>query len=158
MSKNNAGLLTFRVKVHNFNADMSLEKLGQILHDAIDAKTLETIQEHTKDQQWIYEIEAYAKLDGDNKHSSIGQNLKNIENADFLTFETAAAAYQIGLPNGRILRLLKEEDGLPIVEIIAKTLLPLDTTQRAIDNLIEKGEIQGLISDEGIPKYYIKER
>ena len=158
MSKNNAGVLTFRVIVRNFNADLPLEKLGQLLHDTIDQTTLETIQEHTKDQQWIYEVEAYAKHDGDNKHSSIGHNLKNIENADFLTFETPAAAYQIGLPNERILRLLKEEDGLQIVEIIAKTLLPLDTTQRAIDNLIEKGEIQGLISHEGIPKYYIKER
>ena len=84
MSKNNAGVLTLRVVVHNFNADMSLDKLGEHLHDALDAATLSIIKQHTKDEKWMYEIEAFSKPDDDNRHGGIGYNVKNRGNEDFL--------------------------------------------------------------------------
>ena len=66
MLKKNAGILTLRVTVHNFNADMSLDKLGEQLHDALDAAVLSLFQEHTKDEKWMYEIEAFSKPDSKN--------------------------------------------------------------------------------------------
>ena len=77
MSKKNAGVLTMRVTVHNFNADMGLDKLGERLHDVLDAATLETIKAHTKDEKWQYEIEVFSKPDGENRHKGIGANVKN---------------------------------------------------------------------------------
>ena len=84
MSKKNAGVLTLRVVVHNFNADMSLDDLGEHLHDALDAAALSLFKAHTKDEEWLYEIEAFSKPDGENRHGGIGANIKNRENADFL--------------------------------------------------------------------------
>ena len=66
MSKKNAGVLTLRVVVHDFNADMSLDKLGEHLHEALDAAALSLFQEHTKDEEWMYEIEAFSKPDSEN--------------------------------------------------------------------------------------------
>ena len=87
MSKKNAGILTLRVVVHNFNADMSLDKLDEHLHDALDAAELSLFQAHTKDEKLMYKIEAFSKPDGDKRHGGIGANVKNGENADFLSFE-----------------------------------------------------------------------
>ena len=63
---------------------MSLDRLGEILHDALDKATLETIKAHTKDEKWMYEIQAFSKPDGENRHDGIGHNIKNRENAGFL--------------------------------------------------------------------------
>ena len=61
LPKNNAGVLTLRVIINNFNADMSLDQLSSILHDSLDKKTLAVIKENTKDEKWMYQIEAYSK-------------------------------------------------------------------------------------------------
>ena len=66
MSKKNAGVLTLRVTVHNFNADMSLDELGEHLHAALDAAVLSLFKERTKDEKWMYEIEAFSKPDSEN--------------------------------------------------------------------------------------------
>ena len=84
LPKHNAGVLTLRVVVRNFNADMTLDQLGSKLHDVLDENTLALIKENTKDEQWMYEIEAYAKPDGENRHAGIGHNIKNEENQDFI--------------------------------------------------------------------------
>ena len=74
--KNNAGLLTLQVVVHNFNAEMTLDQLGELLHDALDAKTLEVFKANARDEKWQYEIKAFSKPEHNNRHSSTGHNLK----------------------------------------------------------------------------------
>ena len=53
------GRITFVVNIHNLNSNMSLREFVEKLHEKVDVVVRDHVEEHTKDQEWIYDIAAY---------------------------------------------------------------------------------------------------
>ena len=152
--KHNVGVMTFRVTVHNFNSNIDLDKLTALLHDHLDAATLETIKAHTKDEKWQYELEAYVKPEGENKQNKSGHNFKTKESAENLQ---TIPKYQIGSPERRIKRFLREVDHpTGLVKIMTQTRLSFAETVKTLTSLIESNEVSQSSNIEGTPVFILK--